>query len=267
MALPLPSFRKPPVIEVAIAAQFRPLESLTSPLMGLLWERYRDSFPNLEVHPTLEPRFERSGPALPPKFRIEIEEIPTHRVWFVTDDRSLLIQIQRDRFVFNWRKIPGQDYPRYERVRKAFEEHYDAFQEFLATEGLGHLRLNQWEITYINHIELTNGRHGDLSAVAPLLIGRMNNTFLPDPEDIMLQARYRIPHEEAPSLSRLHITAMPALTNVADTAAFNLTLTARGNLRQGDSLLEQLGVGRAWIVWGFTEVTSPMMHQLWERER
>ena len=60
---PLPSFKKPPVAEVAIAAQFGEIRGLTGPHMGLLWQRYREAFPTLEVHPALDPRFERPNPA------------------------------------------------------------------------------------------------------------------------------------------------------------------------------------------------------------
>lgn len=265
---PLPSFKKPPVIEVAIAAQFKALEDLTSPRAGLLWQRFRRQFPNLELHPVLEPRFERSGPALPPGFRIEIEEIPAHRVWFVSADKSHLIQVQKDRFVFNWRRVADQDYPRYEQVREAFEEHYSVFQEFLTAEQLGELRLNQWELTYINHIEIADSQHGGLSSVVPLLVGPMSDTFLPGPEDIALQARYRIPPDEGnTSLARLYVMATPTLSNVPNNTAFRLTLAARGNLEQGDSLLSRLDLGREWIVRGFTEVTAQTMHELWELER
>ncbi len=49
--------------EVAIAVQFGEIRGLTGPFMGLLWQRYRTSFPKLQVHPALVSRSERSGPA------------------------------------------------------------------------------------------------------------------------------------------------------------------------------------------------------------
>ncbi len=263
---PLPSFKNPPVIEVAIAAQFRPIDDLTSPRVGLLWQRYREEFPNLEVHPALEPRFERSGPVPPQNFQIEIGKHPTSRVWFVTDDKSNLIQIQQDRFVFNWRRIDGKDYPRYEHVRAKFEKHFGVFHEFLAVEQLGELKLNQWELAYVNHIPASDGwrHHGELGSVVPLLVGDMSGMFLPGPEDITLHVRY--PILDGKSLCRLYVVANPAVSIPSGDSAFRLTLTARGKLGDAE-LRSRLDMGHEWIVRGFTEVTSQMMHQFWERER
>ncbi len=254
------------MIEVAISAQFRPLDDLTSPRVGLLWQRYRDDFPNLEVHPVLESRFEQSSPVPPQNFHIEIGRPPTSRVWLVTDDRSNLIQIQQDRFVFNWRRIGSQDYPRYEHVRAEFEKNFGVFLEFLAEEQLGEPKLNQWELTYVNHIHAGIGwhQHGELNSVVPLLVGEMKRKFLPEPEDIALRVRY--PIQGGRSLSRLYVEATPMVTPPSGELAFRLTLTARGKLGDAD-LRSQLDMGREWIVRGFTEVTSEKMHQLWKRER
>ena len=265
---PLPSFRKPPVTEVAIAAQFGEIRGLTGPLMGLLWQRYRESFPRLEVQPALDPHFERSGPAPGKGVTVKFEP-PAPRVWFIGSNEAHLVQVQRDRFVFNWRRIQGQDYPRYENVRASFEKNFGMFQEFLAEEQLGEPTLNQWELTYVNHIPAADGwhRHGELGSVVPLLVGGMKGAFLPEPEDIALRVRYPIPDAEG-SVSRLYVVASPGLDQ-SGKPVLGLTLTARGGLGQGagGSLRSRLDVGRKWIVRGFAEVTSETMHQHWERRR
>ncbi len=266
---PLPSFRKPPVTEVAIAAQFGEIRGLTGPHMGLLWERYRGSFPKLEVHPALGPRFERSGPAPGTGPSVKLERVPAPRTWFIGSNEAHLVQIQQDRFVFNWRRIPGEDYPRYQHVRASFQKNFGIFQEFVAVEKLGKLRLNQWELTYVNHIPAGDGwqRHGELGAVIPSLVRTLKGAFLPEPEDIGLQARYRIPDGEG-AVSRLYVVASPGF-DPSGRPILGLTLTARGGLDQGaaGSLLSRLDVGREWIVRGFAEVTSKTMHRHWEREQ
>ena len=266
---PLPSFRKPPVTEVAIAAQFGEIRRLTGPLMGLLWQRYRELFPKLEVYPALDPRFERSGLALEKGLKVKFETIPAPRVWFIGSNEAHLVQVQQDRFVFNWRRIEGDDYPRYEHVKASFQEHFRIFQEFLAEEQLGETRLNQWELTYVNHIPAGDGwhRHGELGLVVPLLVGCTEGEFLPEPEDIALQVRYPIPNG-AGAVSRLYVVANPGF-DPSGKPVLGLTLTARGGLdRDSESSLEsRLDVGREWIVRGFAEVTSKTMHQHWEREK
>ena len=264
----LPSFQKPPVTEVAIAAQFDGIRGLTGPLMGLLWQRYRESFPKLEVQPTLDPRFEQSGPPPGKGIALRLERIPTPRVWFVGSNEAHLVQVQQDRFVFNWRGIQGQEYPRYVNVRASFQENFDIFRKFLADEHLGDPRLNQWELTYVNQISAGDGwhRHGELGSVVPLLVQSMEGGFLPEPEDIALRIRYRIPEGDG-AVSRLHVVADP-MFDLSGKPILVLTLTARGGLGQSgaDSLESWLDVGHEWIVRGFAEVTSTTMHRHWERE-
>ena len=267
---PLPSFRKPPVVEVAIAAQFDGIPGLTGPHMGLLWQRFRESFPTLQVHSALDPRFERSGPEFGKKLTIALETVPTPRVWFIGSNEEHLVQVQQDRFVFNWRRIHGQDYPRYEQVKASFEKNFGLFQEYLADEQLGEPRLNQWELTYVNRIPAGDGwhRHGQLASVVPLLGRTTEGGFLPEPEDIALRVRYRIsPEDEA--VSRLYVEANPGFDAASGKPVVGLTLTARGGLeRAADGVLgSRLDVGRDWIVRGFAEVTSKTMHRHWERER
>lgn len=266
---PLPSFRQPPVAEVAIAVQFGEIRGLTGPRMGLLWQRYRESFPQLEVHPALDPRFERSG-APGARIALKLETVPTPRVWFIGRDKVHLIQVQQDRFVFNWRRQEGLDYPRYEPVRASFEESFCVFRRFLADEQLGEARLNQWEITYVNRITAGDGwhQHGELGLVVPLLAGNPLGEFLPQPEDLALRVRYPIPDRDG-SVSRLYVEANPGFDPSSGEAVLGLTLTARGGLDRDteDLLLSRLDVGREWIVRGFAELTSPTMHHYWEREK
>ena len=264
----LPSFRKPPVAEVAVAAQFVEIRGLTGPHLGLLWRRYRESFPKLEVHPPLEARYEREEPVPAGSFTVKLEQVPTPRAWFIGGNQVHLIQVQQDRFVFNWRRMPGKDYPRFERVLDSFLTNFESFQGFLADEGLGRPLLNQWELTYVNRIPSGDGwdRHGELGSVVPLLESRIPDGFLPEPEDISLGVRYRIPDQ--PGIARLHVAVAPGFDQQGNPGLM-LTLTARGGLEPeaASSLVASLKVGREWIVRGFTDLTSSTMHDLWERER
>ncbi len=47
------------------------------------------------------------------------------------------------------------------------------FREFLSDKQLDEPRLNQWELTYVNHIPAGDGwqRHGELGSVVPLFAG------------------------------------------------------------------------------------------------
>ena len=70
-----------------------------------------------------------------------------------------MIQIQNDRFIKNWRKCgENEEYPRYAKtVKPAFERDFREFLAFLADENLGAVKVNQCEVTYVNHIVAGDG--------------------------------------------------------------------------------------------------------------
>jgi len=75
--------------------------------MGMLWPRYRERFPRMQVQPPRPPMFERLGDAgegTVPEIVVEFGYgVPSPLVWFVSGDDDNLIQVQQNRFVFNWR--------------------------------------------------------------------------------------------------------------------------------------------------------------------
>jgi hypothetical protein len=177
--------------------------------------------------------------------------------------------VQQDRFTFNWRKTAsGDQYPRYPYVRQKFLAELDVFREFLAREKLGELSVNQWEVTYVNEILPSAGweRHGQLGEVVTTWVTRYSDSFLPGPEGIGLHVSYVIPDSEGGSLGRLHIRVDSAYQAIGK-PVFLMTLTARGRLagEEAGAVERCLDLGREWVVRGFTSITSPRMHDVWER--
>jgi len=257
-----------------MAAQFDDVPHLNGPRMGLLWDRFRDKFPRIQIHPQRSPSFEVFGKpreSTSGDIVLEFSSHPSPLVWYVSEDESELIQVQKNRFVFNWR-CRDKEYPRYGHVRKAFSNHLEVFRSFLAEEKISEeLRTNQWEITYVNHIERGDlwRKHSDLGEIIPSWKHRTNGGFLPKPEDVALNIRYRI-NDEGEDIGRLHIVAQPVFAAPTKEPIIMLRLTARGPCQGGemtDDLLRYLDIGRKWIVQGFTSITSPQMHENWGRER
>src|ERR1700722_7390502 len=54
----LPEFGVPPLTEVVLGAQFDVIPGFLTPYVGLIWQRFRDSFPFIEEHPPVPPVFE-----------------------------------------------------------------------------------------------------------------------------------------------------------------------------------------------------------------
>jgi len=188
-------------------------------------------------------------------------------VWF--DGGAELIQVQRDRFLLNWRRKNEETYPRYGHLRAAFLEHFTTFQDFLRSRGMGGTRPVQWEVTYVNHMRPGDAwsRYGQLGKVLTHLAHDPKGHFLGEPEDVAVQIRYRISREGSP-IGRLHVTAEPA--SVTDgQPVIVLSLTARGGLRETPrgNLADYLDLGREWVVRGFTDATTEEMHREWKIER
>ena len=89
------------------------------------------------------------------------------RLWFYNEAETELVQVQPDRFIFNWKRgLVAAAYPHYEKIRPSFEAQSAHFREFVTSNGLGEIEIKQCEITYINHIESeSDGR--DLESLIP----------------------------------------------------------------------------------------------------
>lgn len=270
----LPDFESPPVAEVVLSVQFDRLTALKAAHVGLLWQLFRARFPRLEEHPPLPQAredYEIPG-AGAGELRLEATATPPlARIWFLAEDGTELIQVQPDRFIHNWRKVAsGDEYPRYEQIREAFQAELQSFGSFIDREQIGSLKVNQCEITYVNHIFSGQEweKHGELSRVLKYW-SEPAMEFLPDPKDIALQVRYRMTAAGAQqAIGRLHVVLRSAWRIADQTPVYNLDLTARGS-PAGPGIkeaLEFIDQGRIWIVRAFADITTKRMHLLWRRK-
>src|ERR1700675_5095605 len=105
---PLPDFINPPVIETVLSLQFSPLEKFGIPHFGLYWQKIRNEYPRVELHPPLASVTEEYGPSLiHQKIGLRIGlGFPIGspvRCWYVDESDNRLLQVQSDHFVYNWR--------------------------------------------------------------------------------------------------------------------------------------------------------------------
>ncbi len=264
----LPDFDKPPVIETLLSVQFKKLEQLAIPHFGLLWQKIRTAYLDFQVHPPLNPAFERFEEQSVGSPQISIEGLtsPPIRCWFIADGGSKLLQVQNDRFIHNWRKVGIDDeYPRYKAVRRTFEAEWQSFCEFVDSENLGIPQPNQCEVTYVNHIECvdSNGRSIGPREMFPSWAGVTSDDFLPEPATVRCTASYDMPNRQG----RLHIEFKPAIRRSDGKRIILLNLTARGAPASSKiiDVLAWFDLGREWIVRGFTDFTSAEMHTEWGR--
>ena len=212
----------------------------------------------------MDPVLENFGPTQPPEVKITFgNKPPMPRVWFLSEANTELVQIQNDRFIHNWRKADTDaPYPRYENVRAAFLSEARTLAQFLVEEHLGELSINQCEITYVNHIDYgpAEGDPGETNRLFANWRSLRSSAFLPTPEDMQLRWRFRMPDETG----RLHVMAHPAWHSNGQ-RIWTMNLMARGRpLGEGiEGAFRFFDEGRKWIVRGFTDLTSDIMHHHW----
>ena len=267
----LASFRKPPLHEVALSVQFESITALTSAHIGLFWQDIRDRFPHAEDQmPLPAVAIERAG-SRPHQLQLEVGQAPPHtRFWFMDADRRELVQIQRDRFIRNWRKVvEGDIYPRYDdHIRPRFKEDFDRFLTFVGNQGLGSVRPVQCEVAYFNHIRTdpdvwssSQNIQNVFSVYEPIPLGRLPI----NQESLQLRQSFTIA-KEGGFIGRLYLDVTPAEMEGETVIRYNLT--ARGHPVEPtiDGVMEFLDLGRRVIVEYFEKSTSPDMHRIWERE-
>jgi uncharacterized protein (TIGR04255 family) len=272
---PLPRFAAPPVNEVVLGIQSDKL-ALATPYLGIYWLDIRDRYPEVEVHPALDPVTERFGSqpqTIGPALGLRIVERPeTPRCWFVDAQGSRLIQLQQDRFLHNWRRTgDGDTYPHYDAVRGTFVEEYRGLQKFVDRQQgrAGALSPDWCELTYINHLPQGQGWNtlGELHQVFTV-VARPSGELLPQPDFGELALAYSITNDGGEPIGRLHTSVRIAVRRMDGAPLLRFELTARG-LPSDPSLegvLSFMDRAHRWIVQAFTDLTTPSMHAIWRRE-
>lgn len=275
-----PRFERPPVVEVALGAQFKPLSPLGIPQLGLLWGHFRDRFPKVEHQPPLPHEIERRGVRFQRPIDIRVLEpnaVLVPRLWMIRESGTELLQVQQDRFVRNWRRYQdgGVRYPEYvEHLRPKFIEDMDEFRAFVEAEHLGELAFDQCDLTYVNHIEPSGvwESHAEVAKVFPGLAPGGGVSPRRPLDAIGVRTQYELVGESGNFVGRLHIqldsaTTSPVAERPEPLPLFVLQLTARGSpIGQGlDGVMAFLDFGHDAIVTTFANITSDAMHRAWGR--
>ena len=209
-------YRNPPINELIIGAYFEPIMPLHAEHIGLFWGQVRNEFPKIQQQPEL------SLPIVAPALTFQIgftdEAYPMPRFWLVAEDDTMLMQIQKNAFLLNWRKRET-DYPHFENVKSYFDKYFALYSRFLKKElGIEVIGIQIAELTYSNLVE--SGQYwkdaGDTQQLIPSL-------SIPDPG---------IPVEEKPEFNYLtaYKLAPDLILNVAVRTGRKTTEAGKGVL-------------------------------------
>lgn len=262
-------FKKPPVIEVVFGVLFNDLPKFKAPHSGLFWSMVRDRFPIVEermpVGPAVEPKLGEQA-----QMQVQLLTIPPlPRVWLQSGDQRNLIQLQRDRFLYNWKRASGSDeYPSYDRVVDEFDGFYNLFRKFVRDEQLGEFAPRQYELVYVNHIGPGNGL--DLVGPEGILVDHLRDQgrtrFLPEANNFNWRTVYSLPDEQG----RLHVSAQTGTHTVNGSveSVVRLEMLARGfpSDASDDARRGWFSLAHDWITYGFADATvERLQREMWER--
>lgn len=270
----LPEYSAPPLNEVVIGIQFGQPPGYEQIRAGEVWNLFKRDYPNVEEQPPLAPVFETFGLPQSSQLNFGIVTGASHdRFWFVSEAKDELIQFQHDRILHNWRKVGDQtnEYPRFKTIIAKFETEIRKLDSYMAVLSEQHLKINQSEITYINHIplDLDEGVVGCPVERWLTMLDIDKHGF----EDFNCTFRRRILTSDGAPYARLNCQAAVGAGKPGSGShkkrVIVLNLTFRG-APQGDTIeaaIEFLKTGHQMIVEFFTQITTQEAHSVWGRTR
>ncbi len=272
METPLPSFRKPPLVETAISLQFQLVDGLKNAHLAIFWEGMRKEFPKVTDAQLLPEQIELFGEdALRtrgvPGFRIAGAG-GASRMQMASEDDQAMVQIQNGRIISNWRRGAGGEYPRWGIVLSRFKESLDKFKAMLAAENLGAVSLNQWEVVYVNH--LLKGRDWDAPTDWPDLLPGLVAKDIRYSTGILESVACGIHIVMPDNRGRIHAELFHGFNSpgAAPQELLSLQITARGGVCEftDEQAYNGLELGHVAIVQAFCDLTGPEAQKKWERE-
>ncbi len=258
----VPNFTEPPVVEMALGAQFRPLFTLRGITLGPLRERWRDAYPHVEEQPPLPPAIE--GGLVPGiGLQVGFGPMPNMRHWFLNEAGTELVQLQHDRLIVNWRQADTSSaYPRYDRMRTIFEQRLADLAGFVEQQGLGSIEIVQAEANYINAVGVQPEGRGHLGGVLRGWVGTPDH-HLGEPEEARVALAFAVPDLGRPPV-RMYVNVDPAQRGDGSPVLF-MTLTVRGAPAGAGiaDTLEFVDGAHEHLVQSFMELTAEPMHSAW----
>ena len=248
-----------------MSLQFSPIEMLHIGHLGQLWgSTFKEQYPLFASSEELPHQIEQFGivPRQLPKLQF-MDKMPAPRLMLASNDQQYLVQIQNDRLILNWRQLTGSgnsnEYPRFEATSSRLMKEWDNFKDYIHSNGLGEVKLDQVEFTYINHIDATSGK------LSEIFNDVFHETRFPDNvtfESFNHNLRHVISHE-GKKIGRLYTSVESATRNSDNKEVYVLKFVARVHPLDGE-VMGTLQLLRSTINRAFKDLTKEEMHTKWE---
>ena len=262
-------FARPPVDEVVLSVLFGHLDSFLAPHLGEIWKEFKqDGFVNITEHPPVIPVVEEfPNPIKNPEWRINVPDLA--RIWFIHEDDSQIIQVQRDRFTFNWRKPKSnQNYPGFSTILERFEEFYNRFGNIVKNMEVGAITPLQYELTYIDQLFQGEGWNtlDGIGKIYNLFVDfQQSGSFWSGAESLRLRTSFHLEHLHG----RLHLSIGNRVKMPEKQKTLQTEFTLRGfpeNVEH-DTMIAWFKSAHGEICKKFTSTFSEdIQTQTWERK-
>jgi uncharacterized protein (TIGR04255 family) len=226
-----PKFEKPPLIERALAISFSKLEAFNLGDYGLFWSQIRDEFPLSEVASPVRAEIESYDGFKPIQPKIELMPDTTlPRAFFRNPEKGELIQLQPDRFGFNWIKN-GADhqYPHSEAVLTEFFSLLDKLIAFADERNFGEIVPVQCELTNVNVVPISDVGENFVDIATVIRMADIDLQYgCVRLESQLAGSKHLIIDGEGKPIGRVHSIAQPAIQPETGELAFRFDIVARG---------------------------------------
>ena len=194
-----------------------------------------------------------------------------NRIWLVSKDEVSLLQLQSDRFVFNWRRRGDSRYPSFEPIFSEFGNRFTTWRDLVNNRGSDyHLQPQQLELTYTNWLADDHTTQTDVLTLAAVA----GSVRIPGAETNYEPAyaigNYTLARDGIPA-GRLALSIIGnAVRSVGVTVQRGSTMSISyfTELEPGipdERLTETIAFGRYSIVSAFDQLTTSQGHSLWGR--
>ena len=263
-------FARPPVDEVVLSVLFEPLKELLAPHLGEIWQEFKPEFERIMEHPPVPPRVEKFPNPIGEVPQVHVERGPNlARIWFMHEDDSRLIQVQRDRFTFNWRKTGTTPrYPGFAAIFADFEGFYNRFSHVLEKQGIGEIRPMQYELTYVDQLFHGNGwtTLNDIGKIYNFFVPTQQlNSFWSDAESMIFRTSFSVPDLHG----RLHLSISTRVKMPEQQQTLQTDFTMRGfpENAEYDAMIAWFKTARARMRDKFSSIfTEGVQTQVWGRK-
>jgi uncharacterized protein (TIGR04255 family) len=215
-------FRKPPIQELICGVQYKNI-NLSLPIINEFYTGIKEEFPKIEEKQALG--FIAYSMKDADEKILQLKNDAIVRYWFLKKDDTQLIQLQKNRYHYNWRRLGNENetYPHFKNVFDEFKTNFEKFKNHV-NNYKQNIEINYLEITFLDHIKVSD--FGDKLKVDEIFTFLKNDNILAKADGF--QITYRVPIEICDG--NYQLTAYTAIKEGSKDLIIILNTTLNGKL-------------------------------------